>query len=78
MSATISVQLEELEGLILHRPAILKIENEAMRSSKSKEAGKLIQFYVALPPEDKYLLLYVFLRLGILQGKGVIFVKRRY
>ena len=74
MSATISVQLEELEGLILHRPAIVKLENEAMRPNKSTEAGKLIQFYVALPPEDKYLLLYVFLRLGILQGKGIIFV----
>jgi ATP-dependent RNA helicase DDX56/DBP9 len=69
MSATLSPQLNELKRLVLHAPAVLKLED-----GDEGGGGKLLQFFVTLLPEDKYLLVYVFLRLGLLQGKGILFV----
>ena len=70
MSATLSPQLAELKKLVLHSPAILKL-NEG---DEGPGSGRLLQFYVPIAPADKYLLVYVFLRLGLLQGKGILFV----
>ena len=41
----------------IRSPAILKLE-------EGSSDGNLLQFYVTLPEADKYLLLYVFLKLG--------------
>eukprot|EP00613_Pedinella_sp_CCMP2098_P028312 CAMPEP_0171717520 /NCGR_PEP_ID=MMETSP0991-20121206/20074_1 /TAXON_ID=483369 /ORGANISM="non described non described, Strain CCMP2098" /LENGTH=711 /DNA_ID=CAMNT_0012308737 /DNA_START=51 /DNA_END=2187 /DNA_ORIENTATION=- len=70
MSATLSPALLELKRLVLHSPAIIKLNDEVGAGGE----GKLLQFYVNIASSDKFLLLYVFLRLGMLQGKGIVFV----
>ena len=70
MSATLSPELESLKKIVLHSPVILKLEQDEEETS----GGKLKQFYVNLPPKDKFLVLYVFLKLGLLKGKGLFFV----
>lgn len=67
MSATLSPALDKFKRIVLNNPAILKLEEPV-------NSGKLLQFYLQSTPSDKYLILYVFLKLGLLQGKGLIFV----
>ena len=69
LSATLSPQLRELKRLVLHSPAVIRLQE-----GDESERGKLLQFYILVKPTDKFLLLYVFLRLGLLHGKGVLFV----
>ena len=52
MSATLSSELEELKRLVLHSPAILRLEGD-------DASGRLTQFFVHVPAEDRYLVLYV-------------------
>jgi ATP-dependent RNA helicase DDX56/DBP9 len=67
MSATLSPELEKFKRLVLHNPAVLKI-------NETQSSGHLLQFYLNAKETDKYLILYVFMKLGLLQGKGLIFV----
>eukprot|EP00639_Heterosigma_akashiwo_P016216 CAMPEP_0206397602 /NCGR_PEP_ID=MMETSP0294-20121207/23596_1 /ASSEMBLY_ACC=CAM_ASM_000327 /TAXON_ID=39354 /ORGANISM="Heterosigma akashiwo, Strain CCMP2393" /LENGTH=686 /DNA_ID=CAMNT_0053852791 /DNA_START=29 /DNA_END=2086 /DNA_ORIENTATION=- len=67
LSATLGPELDALKRLALRSPVILKLE-------EGKTDGKLTQFYLSLPSKDKYLLLYVFLKLGLMEGKGLFFV----
>ena len=67
LSATLSPELEKFKKLVLHNPVILKLE-------ESQSKGNLVQFYLESSENDKFLILYVFLKLGLLQGKGLIFV----
>jgi ATP-dependent RNA helicase DDX56/DBP9 len=71
MSATLSPELDSLKKIVLNSPVVLKLEQD---ESKDILAGKLKQFYLALPKKDKYLVIYVFLKLGLLKGKGLFFV----
>jgi len=75
MSATLSTEINSLKKVLLHSPAVLKLE-EGDESSvlQNKNENKLMQFYLTLPKKDKNLVLYVFLKLGILRGKGLFFV----
>jgi len=73
MSATLSPELNSLKRVVLHSPAILKLEEEDERKAGRKE-GQLSQFYLNLPKKDKNLVVYVFLKLGLLKGKGLFFV----
>jgi len=77
MSATLSPELHKLKHVVLHSPAVLKLEeddeDETNNPSLQKE-GNLMQFYLDLPAKDRYLVLYVFLKLGLLKGKGLFFV----
>ena len=61
MSATLSPELDALKKVVLHSPAILKLEEEDAKVVKTKE-GDLTQFYLALPKNDKNLVIYVFLK----------------
>lgn len=65
MSATLSPELHKLKHVVLHSPAVLKLEededDEILAGSKRGE-GTLMQFYLDLPTKDKYLVLYVFLK----------------
>jgi ATP-dependent RNA helicase DDX56/DBP9 len=70
MSATLSPELDSLKKIVLHSPVVLKLEQEEAQRSK----GQLKQFYVSLPKKDKNLVIYVFLKLGLLKGKGLFFV----
>lgn len=71
MSATLSPELTSLKNVVLHSPAILKLEED---TEDSGVRGQLVQFYLPLPRRDKNLVIYVFLKLGLLKGKGLFFV----
>lgn len=60
MSATLSPDLEKFKKVVLHNPAVLKLEETAA-------VGHLLQFYLESPEQDKFLTLYVFIKLGLLQ-----------
>jgi ATP-dependent RNA helicase DDX56/DBP9 len=70
MSATLSPELNSLKKVVLHSPVVLKLEQE----EASRKGGQLTQFYLQLPRNDKNLVIYVFLKLGLLKGKGIFFV----
>uniref|UniRef100_A0A7S4ABF3 RNA helicase n=2 Tax=Pseudo-nitzschia australis TaxID=44445 RepID=A0A7S4ABF3_9STRA len=72
MSATLSPELNSLKKVVLHSPVVLKLENED--ANKNDGSGHLTQFHLPLPRKDKSLVLYVFLKLGLLKGKGIFFV----
>ena len=67
MSATLSPDLEKFKKVVLHNPAVIKLE-------ETKEMGHLSQFFLRCTENDKYLIIFVFIKLGLLQGKGLIFV----
>jgi len=66
MSATLSPELNSLKKVVLHSPAVLKLEEDesANASGKHKE-GNLTQFFLALPKKDKNLVVYVFLKVSL-------------
>uniref|UniRef100_A0A7S4W8V4 RNA helicase n=2 Tax=Alexandrium monilatum TaxID=311494 RepID=A0A7S4W8V4_9DINO len=68
VSATLSEEVEQLKGLMLHKPVLLKLE-------EPRVTGKLSQFYFVCRDGDKYLVLYTLLKLQLVQGKKLIFVK---
>jgi ATP-dependent RNA helicase DDX56/DBP9 len=67
MSATLSSDLEELKRTVLHSAAILKLE-------EGTSDGHLTQFVVNIAKNDKYLLLYALIKLGLIAGKAIFFV----
>jgi len=79
MSATLSPELNSLKKVVLHSPAVLKLEEAddniiSSDGNKSDRTGNLTQLYLTLSKKDKNLVLYVFLKLGLLKGKGLFFV----
>lgn len=60
VSATLSPELEKFKRVVLHNPAVLKLE-------ETENSGKLLQFYIDTTEQDKYLIVYVFIKLGLLQ-----------
>lgn len=75
LSATLSNDLTELKRLVLHSPAILKLDDGPQGGAAGAGGGAgLTQLYVRVPRADKYLLLYSLLRLKLIQGKTLIFV----
>lgn len=70
MSATLSPEVDSLKKVVLNSPVVLKLEMEESKAG----AGKLKQFFLSLPKKDKNLVIYVFLKLGLLKGKGLFFV----
>jgi ATP-dependent RNA helicase DDX56/DBP9 len=72
MSATLSPELNSLKKVVLHSPVVLKLEQDEHKDGKG--GGQLTQFYLQLPRRDKNLVIYVFLKLGLLKGKGIFFV----
>jgi len=72
MSATLATteDLDQLKHLVLHNPAILKLEE-----AEQREEERLKQFFVNCPADDKLLILVVLLRLRVLRGKVLFFVQ---
>ncbi len=67
MSATLSPELNSLKKVVLHSPAVLKLEeaDDHITSSDGKTKEKsvnLTQLYLTLSKKDKNLVLYVFLK----------------
>ncbi|KAJ1025072.1 hypothetical protein NDA18_004356 [Ustilago nuda] len=69
MSATMTSDVSKLKGLLLRKPVVLKL-NESDESS----ASNLVQFYTKTSEEDKFLLVYVILKLKLIRGKAILFV----
>ena len=69
VSATLSSDLDKLSKSMLHSPVLLDVKEDLSASHK------LQQFYLETSEEEKYLVLFVFLKLGLLKGKGLIFVR---
>jgi ATP-dependent RNA helicase DDX56/DBP9 len=70
MSATLSNDVRELQKLVLHNPVTVDISDE-----EHGTAARLAQYYIRCPEKDKYLLLYTLLKLRVVPGKALIFVK---
>lgn len=60
ISATLSPELDKFKKVVLHNPAILKL-------NESTQSGHLLQMYLRTTEADKFLILYVFIKLGLLQ-----------
>lgn len=60
LSATLSSELEKLKRILLHKAVYVKL-------TEAQSISHLMQFYLDSTVEDKYLVLYVFLKLSILQ-----------
>ena len=60
MSATLSAELDKFKRVVLHNPALLKLE-------EPEGATNLMQFFLKCSEKDKFLILYVFIKLGLLQ-----------
>ena len=69
MSATLSPEVDSLKDIMLNSPVVLKLQDDEKQMGR-----KLKQFYLTLPKTDKNLVIYVFLKLGLLKGKGLFFV----
>jgi ATP-dependent RNA helicase DDX56/DBP9 len=67
-SATLSPELDKFKKVLLHSPVVLKLDE-----GSDGGVSSLLQFYLQSCDKDKFLILYVFLKLGLLQGKGLIF-----
>ncbi|KAJ9474091.1 ATP-dependent RNA helicase DBP9 [Pseudozyma hubeiensis] len=70
MSATMTSDVSKLKGLLLRNPVVLKLNNDDEAASGSN----LVQFYTKTTEEDKFLLVYVILKLKLIRGKAILFV----
>ncbi|KIY65926.1 DEAD-domain-containing protein [Cylindrobasidium torrendii FP15055 ss-10] len=68
MSATMSEDVELLKGLTLRNPVTLKLEED------EDENSNLTQYAVRCSETDKFLLIYVILKLKLIRGKCIMFV----
>ncbi|CAD6929170.1 unnamed protein product [Tilletia controversa] len=75
MSATMTKDVSILKGLVMRKPVVLNLpDNQPAREGGAAVANPLSQFYVYLSEVDKFLLLYVILKLRLIRGKAIIFV----
>ena len=68
MSATLDVGVDALRDLFCKNPTILELDQTA------EDNEKVNQFVVKCSEEDKFLLVYVILKLKLIKGKIIIFV----
>ncbi|RXK39231.1 ATP-dependent RNA helicase DBP9 [Tremella mesenterica] len=66
MSATLGEEVQSIKGMILHNPAILTLSEPT--------SSLLTQYYTHTSERDKFLLLYVLLKLKLIRGKSIVFV----
>ncbi|OWF41466.1 probable ATP-dependent RNA helicase DDX56 [Mizuhopecten yessoensis] len=69
MSATLNDSVKALKKMVLHNAVILKLEE-----SQLPEAAQLTQYQIKCEEEDKFALIYVLLKLKLVQGKTILFV----
>ncbi|KAI9754996.1 MAG: ATP-dependent DNA/RNA helicase [Chaenotheca gracillima] len=68
MSATLSSEVDTVKGLFCRDPVVLQLEE---KESKDQEVS---QFVIRCGEEEKFLLLFVILKLRLIKGKFIIFV----
>ncbi|KAK2823261.1 hypothetical protein Q7C36_019861 [Tachysurus vachellii] len=69
MSATLTDDVQALKELVLHNPVTLKLQG-----SQLPDSSQLQQYSVKCEEEEKFLLIYTLLKLGLVRGKTLIFV----
>nr|XP_023701305.1 probable ATP-dependent RNA helicase DDX56 isoform X1 [Paramormyrops kingsleyae] len=69
MSATLNEDVQALKDLVLHNPVTLKLQG-----SQLPDGTQLQQYSIQCEEEDKFLLIYTLLKLGLVRGKTLIFV----
>ncbi|ORX37388.1 P-loop containing nucleoside triphosphate hydrolase protein [Kockovaella imperatae] len=67
MSATLGEEMDVLKGLILRNPAILTL-------SEPTSSDLLTQYFTHTSERDKFLLIYVLLKLKLIRGRSIVFV----
>ncbi|KIM34479.1 hypothetical protein M408DRAFT_325874 [Serendipita vermifera MAFF 305830] len=71
MSATLTADVKTLKSLVLRNPAILTLTEEEAEDSENL----LSQYVLHLPTEtEKFLHIYVILKLKLIKGKAILFV----
>eukprot|EP00298_Acanthocystis_sp_HF-20_P005735 c15806_g1_i1.p1 GENE.c15806_g1_i1~~c15806_g1_i1.p1 ORF type:complete len:604 (-),score=225.36 c15806_g1_i1:39-1850(-) len=73
MSATLSAEVNKLKSLVLKSPLCLKVES-SVKNQSDLLASNLHQFSIKCTENDKFLITYALLKLGIVKGKTIFFV----
>lgn len=68
MSATLTVEIQDLKQMILRNPVTIKLEEGA------DEQSQVTQYSVECKESDKFLLAFFILKLRLIKGKCIIFV----
>ncbi|GFR07385.1 probable ATP-dependent RNA helicase DDX56 [Trichonephila clavata] len=71
MSATLSEDVKKVKKLVLHNPVVLKLEEPEL-----PESDQLTQYHIKCEEEDKFVLIYALLKLRLIRGKSLIFVRK--
>ena len=66
VTATMGGDVGKLKKFMLNKPAVIKVKDD-------RKAGTLKQFYLTVPSADKGLVLYVFLKLGVVKQPCIVF-----
>lgn len=69
LSATLGRDVLNLKSLMLHSPAVIELEEEEVVE------GTLTQYYITAGEIDKFLIFYVLLKLKLITGKILVFVR---
>lgn len=72
MSATLTEEVDELKTVVLRNPVTVKLSDA--ESTRDGQLNKLTQYVVRTTEDDKFLLIYVILKLKLVKGKILIFV----
>jgi len=70
LSATLPEQLDAMRRVVLHSPAVLRLEDGAAGATD----GTLTQWVVEVGEEDRFLLLYALVKLKLVSGRAIFFV----
>ncbi|PJF18873.1 hypothetical protein PSACC_01285 [Paramicrosporidium saccamoebae] len=68
MSATLTGEMEKLKSLVMRNPVILKLQE-----AEEEDQNLLQQYVIRCEQEDKFILMYVVLKLKLLKGKLLVF-----
>mmetsp|Transcript_2590 Transcript_2590/g.5915 ORF Transcript_2590/g.5915 Transcript_2590/m.5915 type:complete len:707 (-) Transcript_2590:179-2299(-) len=78
MSATLSAEVESLRSLVLTKPVVVDVDENALQAPDNKDSAlgpsNLTQFYFECDNIDKYLVLYAMIKLKLIQRRSLIFV----
>jgi ATP-dependent RNA helicase DDX56/DBP9 len=78
MSATLTGEVDELKSVVLRNPVTIKLSDAQSAgggaSGASAAGGGLTQYSIRTTEDDKFLLIYVILKLKLVKGKVLVFV----
>eukprot|EP00127_Corallochytrium_limacisporum_P000596 Clim_evm11s21 gene=Clim_evmTU11s21 len=73
MSATLTTDVDALRDLVMQNPKIVDVPDGADGIGTSADAKQLRHYLLRCQPKDKYLVLYALLKLGLVEGRTLIF-----